>query len=96
MWNLEDVKKAIQRRKENLKANLKPTISVNEQIRFEDEYWHDVIETLTKKEVLNLAKEMGIITHHENGRQRALKSIKRNILFQKKSECINSFGFNKY
>jgi len=96
MWNLEDVKKAIQRRKENLKANLKPTISVNEQIRFEDEYWHDVIETLTKKEVLNLAKQMGIITHNENGRQKSFKSIKRTILFDKKSECINSFGFNKY
>jgi hypothetical protein len=95
MWNIEDVKKAIKRRKENLKANSKPTISVKEQIRFMDEYWNKVIETLTKKEVLNLAKEMGIITHHESGKQKSLKSIKLVIRYEKKNECRNLLRLNK-
>jgi len=57
-----------------------------EQIKLETTYWNDVLEEATKDEVLDLANRMGIYTHHDNGRQRALKQIKCSIAYDKLGE----------
>ena len=57
-----------------------------EQIKLEKTYWNNVLEEATKDEVLDLANRMGISTHHDNGRQRALKQIKGCIAYNKISD----------
>ena len=66
-----------------------------QQIKLENIYWGKVLAEATKEEVLNLAKSMELLTHHNNGRQRALKDIKGSIAYNKEHEfrtALNNFN----
>ena len=54
-----------------------------EQIKLERDYWNEILEEATKEETIGLAQSMLIFTHLDNGRQRALKQIKSEIVFDK-------------
>ena len=59
-------------------------------IKLENRYWSSVLEEATRDEILYIAKRMDISTHHESGRQRALKQLKGIIAYNKEHE------FRKY
>ena len=60
----------------------------NQRLKLEEQYWPEVLEEATKEQILDLAKRMDIYTHHDNGRQRALKDIKKNIAGEKIMQFI--------
>ena len=57
--------------------------NTQQQIKLEKNYWATVLEDSTKDDVLALAKEMDLRTHHKNGRQINLKQIKGVIAYNK-------------
>ncbi len=64
-------------------------MTITEQIqaiKSEKHFWSQVLEEATKDEILDLAKRMDIYTHHEDGRQRELESLKAIIAYNKEHE----------
>ncbi len=64
-------------------------MTITEQIqaiKFEKQYWSSVLEEATRDEILYIAKRMDISTHHDSGRQRALKQLKAIIAYNKEHE----------
>lgn len=57
--------------------------NAQKQVKLEEKYWEKVLEDSTKDDILTLAKEMDLRTHHENGRQINTKQIKAVIAYNK-------------
>lgn len=57
--------------------------NAQKQIKLEKIYWSKVLEDSTKDDILTLAKEMDLRTHHANGRQINLKQLKGVIAYNK-------------
>ena len=68
--------------------------NAQKQIKLEKIYWGKVLEDSTKDDILTLAKEMGLKTHHENGRQLNLKQIKGVIAYNKVSDFRDAIREN--
>ena len=57
--------------------------NAQKQVKLEKIYWSKVLEDSTKDDILTLAKEMDLRTHHASGRQIDLKQIKAGIAYNK-------------
>lgn len=93
MKNLKSILKVIREYKKSIKPVKKDYKWFNEQLNLEVNYWKDLLEECSKEEILKLAEKMNIFTHHDNGRQRSLKQIKSNIIWDK--EILYREGLKK-
>ena len=66
-----------------------------QQVQLEENYWSKVLEDSTKDDILTLAKEMDLRTHHANGRQINLKQIKGVIAYNKIADFRDALRGNK-